>query len=245
MTSSEFQHRFESTRWTLIQAANRGADSSSVNHALAELCEIYWFPLYAFSRKQGNQAADAQELVQEFFVELLGGSFLQKADSEKGKFRSFLLKSFRNFCTGQHRSQEAIKRGGNRKHLSIDMSQGESRYQVSPFDLKSPDQLFERQWALALLETAISRLKQEYDSSGKNALYDRLIPHLNDLPNARPYVEIAESLAINETAVKVAAYRMRKRYRTILRSEIAETLRCERKEDVDDELKWLISILSQ
>ncbi len=245
MTSSQLPPRFESTRWTLIQAANQGMDSSLVNRALAELCGIYWFPLYAFSRKQGQQDADAQELVQEFFAQLLGGSFLQKADAKKGKFRSFLLKSFRNFCSDQYRSEEALKRGGAQSKLSIDMSQGELRYQVSLSDRNTPDQLFERQWALALLEAAISRLREEYTFSQKLDLFERLLPHLNDPSSARPYADIAESLLMNETAVKVAAYRMRKRYRTILRAEIADTIQDGSDTDVDEEIKWLISTLSQ
>ncbi len=243
--TSKPRHRFMTTRWTLVRSAHHGDDSESSRHALGELCEMYWYPLYAFTRRRGAQVADAQEQVQEFFTELLGGSFFSKADEEKGKFRSFLLKSFSNFLSDERRRENAMKRQGGRLHYSIDMTDGESRYQIAPVDNTTPAHLFERQWAMTILDVAISRLCDEYSKSGKTELFDRLVPHLTQEAKARPYAEIAESLALNETAVKVAAYRMRKRYRAILRSEISETIQGESETDVDEELRWLVSTLSR
>ena len=212
---------------------------------MAELCEIYWYPLYAFARRRGAQTADAQEQVQEFFSELLGGSLFAKADADKGRFRSFLLKAFQHFLLNQRREENAQKRGGDRQHISFDVKSGEARYQLEPAEQTTAEKLFERQWAMTVLDTAIGRLKQEYIESGREKLFERLLPHLTQNSEAKPYAEIAESLIMNETAVKVAAYRMRKRYREILRNEIAETIHHDDHASIDDELNWFVSILSE
>ena len=243
MTLPPHSARFHSTRWSLIQAANRQSDHEIAHRALNELCSIYWFPLYAFARKQGAQVADAQEQVQSFFLQLLSGSFLEKANAEKGKFRSFLLKSFQNFCSDLHRQATTEKRGGQAAHFSIDAEHGETRYQLAQLESQTAEELYERQWALSLLEASVESLRSEYESKGRQKLFERLIPHINQQSDARPYQEIAESLATTETAIKVAAYRLRKRYRELLRAEIAGTIQKSDKVDVDEELQWLITRL--
>jgi RNA polymerase sigma-70 factor (ECF subfamily) len=153
------------------------------------------------------------------------------------------LKSFSHFLSDRRRYSEAEKRGGEQIHFPIDVIHGENRYQNVPADQATPDQLFERQWALTLLDTAMSRLREEYEQSGKAELLEQLLPHLSQDSDARPYAEIAESLVMNETALKVAAYRMRKRYRAILRAEIADTLHERSESEIDEELHWLITIV--
>ena len=236
---------FQTTRWTLIRSADRGIESVSSRNALAELCEIYWYPLYAFARRRGAQSADAQEQVQEFLSELLSGSLFTKADAEAGRFRSFLLKAFQYFLSNQRREENAQKRGGQRKHVSLEIDSGETRYQLEPVDDVTAEKLYERQWAMTILEAAIARLRREYTDSGKSQLFERLLPHLTQDHEARPYAEIAESLVMQETAVKVAAYRMRQRYRDCLRSEIAETIHLEDDASIDEELHWFVSVLSR
>lgn len=244
MQPDEQRQQFETTRWSLVHAAHDPSDSQIAHKALSELCEMYWYPLYAYARRQGSQVADAQEQVQEFLTGLLTGSFFEKADASKGRFRSFLLKSFSHFLSDRNRFAKAARRGGDCLHFSIDATEGEGRYQVVPADQETPDRLFERQWALTLLDAAMSRLRQEYQASGKADLLERLLPRLSQESDARPYTQIAESLAMNETAVKVAAYRMRKRYRTILRAEIADTLQGRTESEIDEELHWLIATVS-
>ena len=209
--------QFQTTRWTLIRSADKGTNSTASQNALAELCEIYWYPLYAFARRRGSQVADAQEQVQEFFSELLTGSLFAKANAESGRFRSFLLKSFQHFLSNQLRKSHAQKRGAGQQPVSFDIASGEARYKLEPVEQTTPEKLFERQWALTVLDAAIECLKREYLESGRQELCTRLLPHLTQQDDARPYAEIAESLLMNETAIKVAAFRMRKRYREILR----------------------------
>jgi len=234
----------QTTRWSLVRSAALPREMLASQQALEELCATYWFPLYAFARRKGQNANDAHDSVQGFFLELLEGSFLTKADETRGKFRSFLLKSFSNFLLGEHRAATAAKRGGQAVHESIGQFDGESRYQVAA-NSESPEQLFERQWVMALLDAAIEKLKQEYHESGKGELCDRLLPHLTQAADLRPYAEIAESLAMQETAIKVAMHRMRKRYRDLLRQQVADTVQPATEAEVDEELKWLMTVLAR
>ena len=236
MTSSDQQHPFSTTQWSLIATAGDKSSAES-RDALASLCESYWYPLYAYVRRKGQQPAEAQDLTQAFFTELLEKDRLQLADQERGRFRSFLLASLNNFISNQWRDANAKKRGGGKQTLSFDVESGEDRYQREPSHDLTPEKIFERRWAMTLLDKTVQRLEQEYAQSDKRALFEQLKGHLGQ-GGTSPYREIAETLGMHETAVKVAAHRMRKRCGQILREEISQTVAAE---EVDHELRQLFA----
>lgn len=231
--------KFATTRWSLVRAT--GGNHPDASEALATLCRAYWYPLYAYVRRRGFQPADAQDRTQAFFAHLLEGERFQMADPERGRFRSFLLKSLQNFLSGQRRRNRAEKRGGGRSALPLDFDQGEERYLREPADTDTPERLFERRWAMTLLESTLTRLRQEYDQSGKAPLFVALQPHLHGDPDRVPLVDLASSLGMSPDALKVAAHRLRRRYRVLLRQEIAETV--DSPDEVDDELRRLMDAL--
>ncbi len=226
---------FATTRWTLVAAAGRDSTPES-RQALAELCEAYWYPLYAFVRRKGHQSAEAQDLTQSFFAELLEKERLQLADPTRGRFRSFLLASLQHFLANQTRHARAVKRGGDRQTLSFDFVQGEERYLHEPSHDLTPERIFERRWATALLDKTVARLRGEFVASDKLALFEQLAPHLGGDTGAS-YDQIASQLGMTEGAVKVAVHRLRKRCRELLRAEIAQTVATS--EDVEEELRTL------
>jgi RNA polymerase sigma factor (sigma-70 family) len=237
MTSSNQHHGFATTQWSLIAAAGE-ASSVESRDALASLCETYWYPLYAYIRRKGYQAVEAQDLTQAFFAELLEKERFQLADQERGRFRSFLLASLNNFIANQWRHANAQKRGGGEVMLSIDVEAGEARYRHEPSHEMTAERIFERRWAMTLLEQTMVRLSNEYERSDKEDLFEKLKGHLGQGPTT-PYREIAEQLELSETAVKVAAHRMRKRCGQILREEISHTVNDP--DSVDAELKALFA----
>ncbi|MCB9921544.1 MAG: sigma-70 family RNA polymerase sigma factor [Planctomycetaceae bacterium] len=191
--------------------------------ALASLCETYWYPLYVYIRRKGHQAAEAQDLTQAFLAELLERDRLQLADQERGRFRFFLLTALNNFIANQWRRDNAQKRGGGCVTLSIDVEAGEARYRHEPFHELTAERIFERRWALTLLERTLEQLRDEYVKAEKGDLFEALKGHLGQ-GAATPYREIGDNLGMSETAVKVAAHRMRKRCGQILRQEISHTV---------------------
>ena len=231
---------FATTHWSLVAEAG-GIASPECHAALSTLCELYWYPLYAFVRRKGYQAAEAQDLTQSFFAELLEKDRLQLVDRQRGRFRSFLLASLNNFISNQRRAATAQKRGGRQDVLSIDFDDGETRYQREPVDKETPETIFERRWTMTLLDRAIGRLRSEFEASGKLALFDQLKLHLGGDPEAIAYGELAESLQMTTGAVKAAAHRMRKRCRDLLRAEIAQTV--SDLGEIDDELHELFASL--
>ncbi len=233
---------FATTHWSLVAEAG-GAASPEGHAALATLCELYWYPLYAFVRRKGFQAAEAQDLTQAFFTELLEKDRLQMADQARGRFRSFLLGALTHFLANQRRAVTAQKRGGARRILSIDFGDGESRYQREPVDAATPEKIFERRWTMTLLDRAVGRLRDEYSATGKLDLFDQLKLHLGGDPAAVPYAKLALHLKMTEGAIKAAAHRLRKRCRALLREEIAKTVADPG--DVDDELQDLFSTLAE
>jgi RNA polymerase sigma-70 factor (ECF subfamily) len=237
MPSSDQRHDFATTRWSLIAAID-GSPSVQSRAALASLCETYWYPLYAYVRRKGHQAAEAQDLTQAFFAELLEKERFQLADQERGRFRSFLLAALNHFIANQWRAANAQKRGGGNIPLSIDVAGGEVRYRHEPSHALTAERIFERRWAMTLLEQTISRLSDEYALSDKAELFEALKGHLGQ-GTTTPYREVAERLGMSETAVKVAAYRMRKRCGQILRDEISHTVTDP--QSVDDELRQLFA----
>lgn len=226
---------FATTKWTLIATAGRDSTPES-RKALAELCSAYWYPLYAFVRRKGNQPAEAQDLTQSFFAELMEKERLQLADQTRGRFRSFLLASLQNFLMNRARDARAAKRGGDKQFLTLDFARGEERYLREPAHELTAERIFERRWATELLDKTVSRLREEYESAGKLAVFEQLAPHLGG-DHGASYEQIAERLGMMEGAIKVAVHRLRKRCRELLRSEIAQTVSSA--EDVDEELRTL------
>lgn len=233
MTDSH--QRFATTRWSMVVAA-RDESSTTAEKALAELCETYWPPLYAFARQSGRQAADAQDLTQAFFTSLLNNQLLETAESRRGRFRTYLLTAFTRFAASQWRHETAQKRGGGVKTISLDFERLEAE---SPRSATSPEVLFQRRWAVAVLEQVVTRLEAEYASKGKQPLFDQLRNLL--VPGDAPasYQEIARTLGTSEGAIKIAAHRLKQRYRELLRSQIAETVASPA--EIDEEIRDLMN----
>ena len=231
----------QTTRWSVILLAGE-EQGSDAEKALATLCETYWFPLYAYIRRRGNSATEAQDLTQEFFATLIDKKFVAAADQERGRFRAFLLTACKHFLSKQRDKARAQKRGGGRKPLSLDLDLGESRYVAEPADTLTPEQLYDREWAVDLLKRVISRLEEEMVKSGKSDWFERIKVFIVAGHEDATYGEVAESLDTTEAAIKMAVHRMRKRYGKLLREEIAETL--EHVADVEDEIRALFATFS-
>jgi RNA polymerase sigma-70 factor (ECF subfamily) len=232
--------RFATTRWSLVLEAGRRS-SPEVRQAMETLCRIYWYPLYAYLRRTGRQPAEAQDLTQEFFLRLVEKDYLRTADPERGRFRSFLLMMFKRFLANERERQGAQKRGGDCRTFSFDFAAGEERFCREPADDWTPERAYERRWALALLDRVLARLQEESAAKGRGELFQALKFVLTGEADAAEYSEIAQRLGVTEGAVKVAAHRLRKRYRDLLREEIAHTV--QRPEDIDDELVHLLASL--
>ncbi len=240
--------RFATTHWSMVVSAGGYRGPTGVGHspeagrALALLCENYWFPLYAFVRRAGYSAEDAQDLTQGFFVGLLARNHLPVADPQRGKFRSFLLGAIKHFLAKEQRYRRARKRGGLQTVISLDFDAGENRYQrIEPADNLTPERLYEKRWAMSLLDRVFERLRREFLAAGKLPLFDRLKQFLAAGPGETPYREVAEELALSEGAVKVAVHRLRRRYRKLLTEEIAQTVAGP--EALEDELRELLAAL--
>lgn len=232
--------QFATTRWSLVSAA-AGSDREQVRAALATLCETYWLPLYHFIRRQGHDAAAAEDLTQGFFALLLQRNDWGTLSREHGRFRSFLLASLRHLLCNEWDRQRAIKRGGGQRTLSLDFAAADSHWSLEPAAGRSPDQEFDRQWALALLDRVRQRLREQYAAAGKGQHFEALEGLLTGEAVETPYRELAQQLGMTEGAVKVAAHRLRRRFGELLRQEIAETVSSE--SDVDDELRHLFAAL--
>ncbi len=234
------KRRFATTRWSIVLAAGRESSAESAA-ALETLCETYWYPLYAYVRRQGHDSAEAQDLTQGFFARLLEKKDLRQVERERGKFRSFLLASLKHYIINEWDRGRAAKRGGGRTHLRLDFEDGESRYRLEPAGGKTPEAIFEKQWALALLARVQEALREESREAGKEEQFERLSVRLTGETPSATYRELAAELGTTEGAVKVAVHRMRKRFRERLREEIAQTVAGE--EDIDDEIRTLFDAL--
>jgi RNA polymerase sigma factor (sigma-70 family) len=206
-----------------VLSAGRKSSPQS-DSALGELCRSYWFPLYAYVRRRGHTREDAEDLVQAFFARFLEKNYLEGLRAERGKFRAFLLASLKHFLANEWDKSQRQKRGGGLEHLSLDWQSADNRYHLDPPDKESPDRAFDRQWALALLERVIMRLREECASQGKAPLFEHAKGYLMVSEATIPYHEAAQRLKMDEGAVRVAVHRLRKRYRELLRDEIAQTL---------------------
>jgi len=233
--------RFATTHWSVVVRAGQ-SHTPGAGRALATLCENYWFPLYAFIRRSGYVAHDAQDLAQEFFAQMLAQQMLAVADPQRGKFRSFLLGAIQHFLANQRRRRAAQKRGGGQTPITLDLAAGEERYRrIEPADNVTPEHLYQRRWALALLDLVFARLRDEWAAAGKLALFERLKPLLPGRSPDLSYAALADELGISEGAVKVAVHRLRRRYRALLTDEIAQTV--SDPDDLDDELRQLWTAL--
>jgi len=233
---------FVTTHWSVVLKAGR-KDTTQALDALEQLCRLYWYPLYAYVRRRGYSPPDAQDLTQEFFARLLERNWLARADQAKGRFRTFLLHTLERFLANEWDKVRAIKRGGGRKLVPLQCETGETRYSAEPADLRTPEQVFEHRWAVALLGEVMQRLEAEYHQQGKAALFAALQPCLVGDRERLPYPQLAAQLGENEGAVRVAVHRLRLRYRELLRAEIAHTVASA--EDVDAEMRHLFRVLAQ
>ena len=234
--------QFPTTRWTLVVAAG-DPQRKDARSALVSLCENYWYPLYAYLRRRGYAADQAQDLTQEFFMRVLEGRYLDRADPEKGRFRSFILTSLKFFAADEQDRQRARKRGGGAV-VSFEFSSGESgeeRYQREPGHDETPDRIFERRWALAMLERVMERLRDEFVQHGRPENFERLKVFLLGQSEA-PYSDLAREMNTSEGALKVAIHRLRKRYRELFRQEIADTVADPA--EVESELRYLAAVLT-
>jgi RNA polymerase sigma-70 factor (ECF subfamily) len=232
---------FATTHWTAVLAAGR-CDSPHAQVALEELCHTYWYPLYAYVRRQGHSREDAEDLTQGFFARLLEKNYLEGITSDKGKFRSFLLVALKRFLANEWDRANRQKRGGGVLPLSLDWQDAETRYQINPADHLSPDKLYDRAWAVVVLERVITRLQSENAAEHKASLYGSLKSFLMMGKSEIPYAQAATTLDMSEGAVRVAVHRLRRRYRELLREEITQTLA--NPAQADEELQALFSALA-
>lgn len=221
--SSEPNNRFQTTRWTLVSNAQKGATAES-RQALAVLCKTYWYPVYVFVRGRGYDREEAEDLTQGFFALLLEKDYLQDARRERGKFRTFLLTAVKHFLSNQRRHDQALKRGGGHVFLPLDFQDAEARYRLEPADCMTPEKAFEKNWALTLLDRALSALRDEMAGSGKQERFERLHGFLTGSEPGLRYRDVASQLQMSESAVKVTVHRMRRRFGQLLRLMICDTL---------------------
>jgi RNA polymerase sigma factor (sigma-70 family) len=233
---------FTTTSWTLVLQAGR-AESAEAAAALERLCTAYWYPLYAYVRRQGHSPHDAQDLVQEFFARLLERNYLRLADRNRGRFRTFLLTALQYFLINEWKHANRQKRGGGRAFSSIDRESTETRFVTEIPDHRSPDKAFDRRWALVLLGRVLDQLQAECVADNRGALFEELKSALTGGETADGYAEIASRLGITEGNLKVIAHRLRGRYRELLRREVAITV--EGPQAVDEEIRDLLAALGE
>jgi RNA polymerase sigma factor (sigma-70 family) len=232
--------QFPATRWTLVLAAG-DPHRKEARSALVSLCETYWYPLYAYLRRRGYSADQAQDLTQEFFVRVLEGRYLDRADREKGRFRSFILTSLKFFVADEADRQRAQKRGGGAV-LPLEFHSGEDRYQREPAHDETPERIFERRWALSVLDRVVEKLRNEFVQHGRPEHFARLKVFLLGQSDA-PYAALAQEMNTSEGALKVAIHRLRKRYRELFRQEIADTVADPA--EVEAELRFLATVVTR
>ncbi len=231
---------FATTHWSLVLRAGNREDRQA-DLALASLCQRYWFPLYAFARHRVADVHEAQDLTQEFFARMLEKNMLASASPDRGRFRSFLLTSLKNFLANEWDRAQTQKRGGGRERLPLNWEEGESRLNVEPAHELTPERIFERQWTLTLLDHVISRLQTEFVVAGKERQFELLKGTLTGERSESSYADIAVELAMTEDSTRQAAHRLRKRYRELLRDEISQTVADP--SEVDEELRRLFETL--
>ncbi len=233
---------FHTTHWSLVLAAGLG-ESPQATEALEGLCRTYWYPLYAYIRRRGHDRHAAEDLTQAFFARLLEKSHLREITREGGRFRSYLLTALNHFLANEWDRARAQKRGGDKVHFSLDDLDAEARYALELEDNRTPEHLFERRWALTLLDQALGRLREEHEAPERSRVFEHLQPFLSGDKNLIPHAAVAASLGISEGAVKVAVHRLRKRYGELLRQEIARTVATP--EEATQEIRHLQTVLGR
>src|ERR1035437_5991800 len=232
---------FVTTHWSVVLAAGHSSVPGA-QEALETLCRAYWYPLYVYVRRQGQSPHDAQDLTQEFFARLLEKKYLRLADPDRGKFRAFLLKSLKHFLVNEWEKARTQKRGGGQCVIPLDADVAESRYAAEPAQALTLDQVYEKRWAVTLLEAVLARLRESYAVACQLQVFETLKGFIWDDQTTLSYAELALQLGLTEGAVKVAVHRLRGRYRELLRAEIAKTVATPG--EVDEELQHLIAVLS-
>src|SRR5262245_40990286 len=236
----EPNRRLATTRWSLIVAVK--GNSPRASEALAELCELYWVPVYAFIRRSGVSTEDARDLTQAFFTRVLEKGWFGQAEPARGRFRSFLLTAVRHFLANQFDAAQAQKRGGSYTLLPFQFDDGEHRYLLEPGDGVTPEDLYERRWALTVLEAALARVSATYADRALQPVFAALRPALTG-EESESYAAKATGLGMTEGALRVAFHRLRRQFSKSLRAIVTETV--EHPEDVDDELRFLLAVLSR
>ena len=234
--------QFPSTRWSIVLAAGHRDAPELAREALAALCEAYWYPLYAYVRRRGYDAEDARDLTQGFFARMLGKQAPLGANPELGRFRSYLLGAFKHYVANERDRERAQKRGGGQHLLRLDFETGERRYRLEPADDRTPETIYERRWALTLLSKVLDRLERESKRAGRAVHFDRMKPFLTGEGARGSYARLAEELLMTEDAIKVAVHRLRRRYRDLLRAEVAQTV--EAPAEIEAELRHLFAAVS-
>jgi len=229
---------FPTTQWSVVLAA-RGHTGAEAREALESLCSVYWYPLYAYTRSRGNDPETARDLTQAFFAHLLERDLLQPVDPAKGRFRSFLLASLKNFLGHERERAQALKRGGGVPTLSMDGEDAEGRFSREPVERLTPEQIFERRWGLTIMQRAMERL--EAASASRPGQFDRLKGYLTGAEPQVAYRQAAADLGLSEGAVKTAVHRLRREYGLILREEIKATIADA--DELDDELRHLLAVI--
>ena len=233
--------RFATTRWSLVLAAGQKTSARSAE-ALAGLCEMYWYPVYAFIRRQGYRAEEGADLTQEFFTRVLEKHYFHDADPGRGRFRAFLCAAVRHFLSNERDRARALKRGGLQPPISLDVETAEGTYQLEPRDDLTPEKLFDRRWALTLLERVLAHLRDDHVSAGKGELFDHLKGFLTGDSAGIPYDDVAKALGMTVGAVRVAVHRLRRQFRDTLMREIAETV--SDPAEIDAEIEYLLKAVS-
>jgi len=231
---------FATTHWSVVLAAGQSGDMKS-DVALEELCRTYWYPLYAFVRREGHAPHDAQDLTQAFFARLLEKNYVAQAERERGRFRTFLLAALTHFLADEWDKSQRQKRGGGREIVSFDAAAAEERYKIEPLDQLDAAKLYERRWLTTLLDQVLAQLEQEFRETGKESLFESLKSSLLAEDSGLSYAELGARLGLTESAVKQAVHRMRRRYRELFREEIAQTVAGPG--EVEVELKHLFAVL--
>ncbi len=230
------------TSWSLILRAAEGQDTHAQS-ALATLCQTYWFPLYAYLRRRGSSREEAEDLTQGFFSKLLEKNYLKDFAPSRGRFRSFILAALRHFVSNERDYSHAFRRGGGQPALSLDFLDAEHRLQIQPRDDQTPELIFERDWALALLDRVVRRLREDSERAGRGPNFAAMKIFLTGEPAGHSYHDAAQTIGMSEGAFKVAVHRLRKRYRQVLQEEIAATV--DSVDDVPAEIQFLFGVLSR
>ena len=231
---------FLTTHWSVVLLAGQ-QETSRAQEALGHLCQTYWYPLYAYIRRQGYSPHDAEDLTQAFFAKLLQKNYLADARQEKGRFRFFLLAALKHFLINEWDRAQALKRGGGKSIVSLDAQAAEARYALEPVENVTAETVYERRWATLLLERVLEQLRQDYTAAGNEALFGHLKQCLAGSREVIPYAQLGTDLGMTEGAIKAAVHRLRQLYRELLRREIAQTVAT--REEIDDELRHLFVVL--